>query len=89
MFKNKDLSTQLTVKGFKGTVVNRALLSLHGESLEITLTVPFYWVSHEVYKLTSQEQFFPSRVCPSINCLLLWSEKHNNKNIRVMSTNYH
>ena len=27
-------------KGFKGTVVNRALLSLHEGSLEITLTVP-------------------------------------------------
>ena len=28
-------------KAFKGTVVNRALPSLHGGSLEITLTVPF------------------------------------------------
>ena len=27
-------------KAFKGTVVNRELLSLHGGSLEITLTVP-------------------------------------------------
>ena len=28
-------------RAFKGTVVNRALASLHGGSLEITLTVPF------------------------------------------------
>ena len=28
-------------QSFKGTVVNRALLSLHGGSLEITRTVPF------------------------------------------------
>ena len=27
-------------KAFKGTVVNRALSYLHGESLEITLAVP-------------------------------------------------
>ena len=30
----------LTDKGFKGTVVNRALQSLHGGSLGITFTVP-------------------------------------------------
>ena len=28
-------------KGFKGTIENRALPSLQGGSLEITLTVPF------------------------------------------------
>ena len=28
-------------KAFKGTVMNRALSSLHGDSLEIMLTVPF------------------------------------------------
>ena len=28
------------VKGLKGTVVNQTLLSVHGGSLEITLTVP-------------------------------------------------
>ena len=29
IFKQKDLSTRLTIKGFKGAVVNRALPSLH------------------------------------------------------------
>ena len=29
-----------TSEGFKGTILNRALPSLHGGSLEITLTVP-------------------------------------------------
>ena len=33
-------------KGFRGTVVNRALTSLHGWSLEITVTVLFY--NHEI-----------------------------------------
>ena len=32
-------STELTDKGFKGTVVNRTLPSLHGGLLEITYTV--------------------------------------------------
>jgi len=31
---------RLSVKGLKGTVVNRALTSLHGASPEITRTVP-------------------------------------------------
>jgi len=31
---------QIKVNLIMGTVVNRALLSMHGESLEITLTVP-------------------------------------------------
>ena len=39
---------------FKGTVVNRALLSFHGGSLEITLTVPlniiFKWLDKEISK---------------------------------------
>ena len=34
------LFTRRTHKGFKGTIVNPAFLSLHGESLEITLIVP-------------------------------------------------
>ena len=38
--KTTIFSTLLIRYGFKGTVVNRALLSLHGGSLEITLTVP-------------------------------------------------
>ena len=38
-FKHRVLFTQLTFKGLKGFVVNRALLSLHGGSLEMTLTV--------------------------------------------------
>ena len=43
-------------KGFKGTVVNRALPSLHGGSLEITLTVPLSlkpndnWIYFATYK---------------------------------------
>ena len=40
MFEQKDLLTWWTVKGFKGIVINRALPSLHGGSLEIILTVP-------------------------------------------------
>ena len=39
MFEQKDLLTWWTVKGFKGIVINRALPSLHGGSLEIILTV--------------------------------------------------
>ena len=36
-------------KGFKGSVVNRALSSLHGGSLEITLTVPLtFLIRHTV-----------------------------------------
>ena len=40
--KQKDgyLIHTWSVKAFKGTVVNQALPSLHGGSLEITLTVP-------------------------------------------------
>ncbi len=38
-YLNKDFSLP-TVKGLKSTVVNRALPSLHEESIEITLTVP-------------------------------------------------
>ena len=38
MLKQQDFFT--IVKGFKGTVVNRTLLSLHVWSLEITLIVP-------------------------------------------------
>ena len=33
-------STLFIKKGFKGTVVNQALLSLHGGSLEITIPFP-------------------------------------------------
>ena len=40
-----DLTTD---KSCKGTVVNRALSSLHGGSLEIVLTVPFYVQKFEV-----------------------------------------
>ena len=40
IFKQRDLFTGLTVKGAKGTVVNRGLLSLLGGSFEIALTVP-------------------------------------------------
>ena len=40
IFQHKALFTWWTVKGLKGTVVNRALLSLHGGSFKITLTVP-------------------------------------------------
>ena len=35
-------------KAFKGTVVNKALPSLHGGSLEITLTVPLIY-TYAVY----------------------------------------
>jgi len=45
--RKKHLSINL--QGFNGTVVNRALPSLHGGSLEITLTIPLncckiYWI---------------------------------------------
>ena len=36
-------------KVFKGTVVNRALLSLHGSSLEITLTVTLKQLIIQIY----------------------------------------
>ena len=36
----KTLNNIFHTFGFQGTVVNRALLSLHGESLVITLAVP-------------------------------------------------
>ena len=36
--KRSYLPQCLTDKGFKGTVVNRSLIPLHGRSLEITLT---------------------------------------------------
>ena len=36
---NIDIKCILDQRAFKGTVVNRKLLSLHGGSLEITLTV--------------------------------------------------
>ena len=42
------INTQLD-KAFKGTVVNRALPSLHGGSLEITLTVPLKSRTHSLY----------------------------------------
>ena len=38
--ENPHTNTYLTDEGFEGTVVNQALSSLHGESHEITLTVP-------------------------------------------------
>ena len=39
--KNMMISSTFLIRlGFKGTVVNRALPSLHGRSFEITLTVP-------------------------------------------------
>ena len=44
MFEQKDLLTWWTVKGFKGIVINRALPSLHGGSLEIILTVHLQWL---------------------------------------------
>jgi len=40
MLEQKGYFTRRAVKGFKGTVVNQTLPFLHGESLEITLTVP-------------------------------------------------
>ena len=42
LFKTRKttISPTLPDKGFKGTVRNRALTSLHGGSLEITLTFP-------------------------------------------------
>ena len=36
----KPRKTTISSKGFKGTVVNRTLSSLHGGSLDIMLTVP-------------------------------------------------
>ena len=44
MEKFTEINTFLHLRsdvGFKGTVVNRALLSLHGFSLKITITAPF------------------------------------------------
>ena len=40
-FKHTYLCTPRTHKGFKGTVVNRALLSLHGRSIEGVISFPF------------------------------------------------
>jgi len=37
-YRNKNIDHTLPDKGFKGTVVNRALPSLYGRSLEIMLT---------------------------------------------------
>ena len=42
--KTKYFSHFLKDKGFKDTVVNRALTSLRGGSFEITLTVPLSYV---------------------------------------------
>ena len=39
-FEHTYLCIHRTHKGFKGTVVNRGLPSLHGGSLDIILTVP-------------------------------------------------
>ena len=38
--KRQHLPYYCSDKGFTGNIVNRALSSLHGESLDITLTVP-------------------------------------------------
>ena len=46
--KNEDIFLKkLSDNGFKGTVANRALPSLHGRSLEITLTVPLMQITFE------------------------------------------
>jgi len=45
--KQKDLSTRLTVKGFKSTAVSGISL-VHGVSIEITLTVPLRMNGHIV-----------------------------------------
>ena len=38
---SKDLNTELTLlQGLKGNIVNRALSSFHGRSIEIKVTVP-------------------------------------------------
>ena len=52
--KKKNLKTKQKLayishrpdKAFKGTVVNRELSSLHGGSLEITITVPLILLVH-------------------------------------------
>ena len=64
MFKHTDLYTRWTVKGSKGTVVNRALPSLHGVTLENKRTVHWkikfrlsplvYWMCKCVYKCVYQ-----------------------------------
>ena len=50
--KNRVLNYIWSDKAFKVTVVNRAVPSLHGESLEITLTVPsnFNFFQTHTYK---------------------------------------
>ena len=39
-YKHRYLIRTWSEKGFKGTVVNWAMSSLHGGSLEISLTIP-------------------------------------------------
>ena len=46
-FKHSGLFSRQTVKGWKDTVVNRALSSLHGGSMEITLTLPLRLKKHQ------------------------------------------
>ncbi len=52
------VSTRLTVKGFKGTIVNRALSSLHGGSREITLTVPLWNIYSDIVSWQNQVSFY-------------------------------
>ena len=48
-FKNIISNSYLIRKAFKGTVVNRALPSLHEGSLEITRTVPLIIIISEQF----------------------------------------
>ena len=47
--KHLAFCPQWTVKGFKNTVINQTLSSLHGESFEITFPVPIFSQPTGVY----------------------------------------
>ena len=61
--KHSYLIHTWSVKAFKGTVVNQALPSLHGGSLEIILTVPvkieleIAWYQYLLYPVNSSSKF--------------------------------